>query len=281
MIKNTLKHLIKSIFALFLLLIILLCLPLTVNAESTGVVIKEKIATKPLNFISHRGYSATAPENTIPAFEQSKEMGYKFVEADISFTKDNIPVLLHDNTISRTSNGTGKISDLTYEQLLKYDFGSWKSSDYKGLKITTFEEFISLCKDLDLWPYIELKTNGKYTEEQIKILLDIVSEYEIENKVTYISFSAKFLEMIKEQNDSARLGYLVRDVSHETIKTINNLQTEYNNVFVDVKYQSLSASKIKLCKENNIPLEVWTINSKKEVNNLDKYISGITTDKLI
>ena len=87
--------------------------------------------------------------------------------------------------------------------------------------------------------------------------------------------------MIKEQNDSARLGYLVRDVSHETIKTINNLQTEYNNVFVDVKYQSLSASKIKLCKENNIPLEVWTINSKKEVNNLDKYISGITTDKLI
>ena len=208
-------------------------------------------------------------------------MGYKFVAADISFTKDNIPVLLHDNTISRTSNGTGKISDLTYKQLLKYDFGSWKSSDYKGLKITTFEEFISLCKDLDLWPYIELKTNGKYTEEQIKILLDIVSEYEIENKVTYISFSAKFLEMIKEQNDSARLGYLVRDVSHETIKTINNLQTEYNNVFIDVKYQSLSASKIKLCKENNIPLEVWTINSEKEVNNLDKYISGITTDKLI
>ena len=74
--------------------------------------------------INHRGYSYEAPENTIPAYIMSKKKGFTYVEGDVSFTKDNVAVLLHDATIDRTSNGSGNITSLYYQELLQYDFGS-------------------------------------------------------------------------------------------------------------------------------------------------------------
>ena len=64
--------------------------------------------------VSHRGYNAIAPENTMSAFQKAYEYGYKYVETDITFTADGVPVLLHDDSIDRTSNGSGKIASLTY-----------------------------------------------------------------------------------------------------------------------------------------------------------------------
>ena len=77
--------------------------------------------------VNHRGYSAIAPENTLPAYRLSKEKGFRYVETDVSFTSDGVPVLLHDASIDRTSDGTGKIAEMTFEQVRQYDFGSWKS----------------------------------------------------------------------------------------------------------------------------------------------------------
>ena len=99
--------------------------------------------------VAHRGYSTEAPENTLPAFRLAKENGFDYVECDVVFTSDNVPVLLHDSSIDRTSNGEGKISSLTYEEVSQYDFGSWFSEEYAGVKIPTFDEFLKLC--IDKW----------------------------------------------------------------------------------------------------------------------------------
>ena len=88
-----------------------------------------KISVDGVMSINHRGYSAEAPENTLAAFRMSKEMGFDAVECDVRFTKDGVPVLLHDEKVDRTSNGKGKIGDLTLEQVRKLDFGSWKSAE--------------------------------------------------------------------------------------------------------------------------------------------------------
>ena len=159
--------------------------------------------------INHRGYSATAPENTLSAYKLSKQNGFKYVECDVSFTSDGVAVLLHDTTIDRTSNGTGSIKDLTFEELRTLDFGSWKSITYEGELIPSFEEFISLCKKIGLYPYIELKTNDSYSTEQIYGLIDIVRRYGMLDKVTWISFSSSYLNTIKEYYNKARLGYIV------------------------------------------------------------------------
>ena len=82
------------------------------------------------------------------AFQKAYEYGYKYVETDVTFTADGVPVLLHDDSIDRTSNGSGKIASLTYEYVRTLDFGSWKSKEYAGEKIPSFDEFMAFCSTM-------------------------------------------------------------------------------------------------------------------------------------
>lgn len=225
--------------------------------------------------INHRGYS-TAPENTIPAYILSKQMGFTYVEADVSFTSDGVAVLLHDGTIDRTSNGSGNISSMTYADVSKYDFGSWKASKYAGTRIPTFEEFIILCKRIGLHPYIELKQGD---EAKIQALVETVKNCGMDGKATWISFVPSYLEYVKAVDASARLGYLVFNVAAADITTAQGLQTNTNEVFINS--HSYSADEISLCRAAGLPLEIWTINFSSEIKNMDAYISGVTSDNLI
>lgn len=228
--------------------------------------------------INHRGY-ADAPENTLAAFKLSKKKGFKYVECDVSFTSDGYAVLLHDSTVDRTSNGTGSISSLTLEQVKALDFGSWKSEEYAGEQIPRFEEFIALCRNLGLHPYIELKEG---TEAQIKALVGVVKRHGMKGKVTWISFNSAYLGYIKAVDATARLGYVVSTVSATTINTVTeSLQTGENEVFIDCAAENATAEAAQLCADADIPLEVWTVNSENAVKLLDAYVSGVTSDNLI
>ena len=231
--------------------------------------------------INHRGYNVSAPENTIPAFVMSKARGYNYVECDVSFTSDGVPVLLHDATIDRTSNGTGAVKEMTYEELLQYDFGSWKGSEYAGTKIPTFDEFMSLCKSIGLHAYIELKSNDDYTEEQIAQIVRIVNSKGMRGHVTYISFNKLFLHYVKKVDKQARLGYLLSDLTQFDAEEVKELRTGVNEVFIDVEYQGLTDAKINMCIDENIPLEIWTVNDTYVIEHMHSYISGVTSDNLI
>lgn len=229
--------------------------------------------------INHRGYNTVAPENTLSAFKLSKKYGFKYVECDVSFTSDGVPVLLHDNTIDRTSNGTGNISEMTFEEVRTYDFGSWKSDVYTGEQIPSFEEFIILCKKLGLHPYIEMK--HPTTAENVQTMFDILKKYRMQNNVTWISFLNYCLGYVKDINPSARLGLLCGEVLETTISLATNLMNDSNEVFIDVQSSVLTDDMVQLCIDADIPLEVWTINASHGVNTMNPYISGVTSDSLI
>lgn len=231
--------------------------------------------------INHRGYCTEAPENTIPAYILSKEKGYNYVECDVSFTSDNVAVLLHDATIDRTSNGSGNISQMTYEEVLQYDFGSWKNSKYTGTRIPTFEEFIILCKRIGLHPYIELKDNSQYTKSQVTSLVEKVADCGMTGNVTWISFASSYLEHVKAADSFARLGYLISHVSDDAVAIAQGLQTGANDVFIDADATHLDVDAIAKCKNAHLPLEVWTVNSEEVIKTFDPYITGVTSDNLI
>ena len=231
--------------------------------------------------IAHRGYSEEAPENTIPAYTLARKKGFNYVETDVSFTSDGVAVLLHDNTIDRTSNGTGEIGSLTYNQVREYDFGSWKNQKYAGTKIPSFEEFISICKNLALHPYIELKNNATYTESQIQSLIDIVNNYGMKDKVTWISFSNTYLIYVKNYDSKARLGYVVSNIDSNVIEVASSLKTQDNNVFIDANINNITNETILLAITNKIPVEVWTANTESLINNMNNYITGVTSNYLI
>lgn len=228
--------------------------------------------------INHRGLSTAAPENTLSAFRLSRKMGFEYVETDISFTSDNVPVLLHDATINRTSNGTGNINNLTYSQVRNYDFGSWFSAKYAGEKIPSFEEFIILCRQLGLKPYIELKSSATYSSAQITGLYNTVKQYAMERFCTWISFNATYLTYIKNADPKARLGYLVNTsaITDAQINTAKGLRSGSNEVFIDSN--SYTLADITKCINAELPLEIWTIDSEAAIKNAHGYISGITSN---
>jgi len=127
--------------------------------ETLDVVLQKRLFSDDpdavLRGINHRGFSSYAPENTIPAFKLSKLKGFNYVETDVRFTKDGIPVLMHDLTVDRTSNGKGFARDLLWDEIRELDFGSWMSDKFAGTRIPSLAEFCELCRDIRLTPYIE------------------------------------------------------------------------------------------------------------------------------
>ena len=231
--------------------------------------------------VNHRGYNTVAPENTLPAFKLSKINGFNIVETDVQFTSDGVAVCLHDRSIDRTSDGTGNIDSMTWAQVQQYDFGSWKSSTYAGTKIPSFEQFLALCKNIGLHPYVELKSDAPYTEAQIQSVVDMVHEYGLNKFTTYISFSSTFLGYVKSYDAYARLGFLNSSATTSDISTLQGLKLSTNEVYYGAKYTSVTTAICEAYQAAGIPMEIWTVDTASSITGMNPYITGVTSNKLI
>src|SRR5699024_3322251 len=140
-------------------------------------------------FMAHRGYSGFYPENTKIAFEKSIQEGYDFLELDVRLSKDGIPVIIHDATINRTSNG-GKqfVHDLTLEELKSYDYGSWFAEEFAGETILTLEELFQLVEGEEIKLNVELKNGPIIPEDLEEKVLELVNKYNLGDRILFSSF---------------------------------------------------------------------------------------------
>lgn len=216
------------------------------------------------------------PENTLIAYKRAHDKGLIYVECDISFTKDNIPVLLHDNKIDRTSNKKGKVNKYTINELKKFDFGSWFNIEFKDERIPTLKEFLKLCKELKLIPYIEIKPikNKKLIKKYCKIIIDIVDDIKYYD-IAFISFSLDILTEINSYNQF-RLGLITKKLKKNQLNRFIKIRNNTSNLFIDHYNKKIDDKIINLCKNNNIELELWTIENKNDLLNINEYISRVT-----
>src|SRR6056297_841327 len=91
---------------------------------------------------AHRGASAVAPENTLAAFTAALQAGADGIELDVHLTRDGVPVVMHDETVDRTTNGSGRIRDLSHAEIDDLDAGSWFGPRWRGEKIPTLEKVL-------------------------------------------------------------------------------------------------------------------------------------------
>ncbi len=108
---------------------------------------------------AHRGAMVTHPENTLVAFNEAVNAGAHMVELDVWLTQDNEMVVIHDGTVDRTTNGTGKVSDFTLAEIKQLDAGGWKSPEFAGERIPTLEEALGVMP-VNIWLNIHLKGEG-------------------------------------------------------------------------------------------------------------------------
>lgn len=221
-----------------------------------------------VRYIAHRGFSSKAPENTIPAYEEAGKSKYWGAETDIAETSDGEFILMHDNTVDRTTNGTGKVSDMTLEQIkaLTIDAGS-NILRYSNLKVPTLREYLLCCKRYNMVPIIECKVINN-----IEGFLNIIKELNMEKQVIVISFNNNTLKTIREYNKNIRMQTL----SYESIEICKQY-----NFDVDLYDTDVNANLVNQFHTNGIEVNVWTINDNTRRLELESYgVDYITTDSL-
>jgi glycerophosphoryl diester phosphodiesterase len=157
--------------------------------------------------IGHRGAAGYAPENTLASVQKAMDLGVDRIEIDIHQTKDSVVVLMHDDSVDRTTDGSGKVADLSYKEISSLDAGSSFNPSYKGEKVPTLEELIQLINGKQEL-IIEFKNgNEKYPgiEENVLALID---KYDAEKWCIIHSFNTEVLERIHQKAPQIRLHKL-------------------------------------------------------------------------
>ncbi|MBM7715409.1 glycerophosphoryl diester phosphodiesterase [Bacillus thermophilus] len=153
-----------------------------------------------INVAAHRGYSAEYPENTLLAFQKAVDLGVDMIEFDLRLSKDNVVVIIHDDTVDRTTNGTGMVNDLTLKELKELDAG-------EGEKIPTLEEF---CESLQ--PYAELLFNVeiKPCDQAIEVAdrtVELLKKYDFLDRCVFTSFDAEVITHLHDKYNVKTQGF--------------------------------------------------------------------------
>ncbi len=111
----------------------------------------------PSRVLAHRGGGVLAPENTLAGLREAKQRGYVAVEFDVMLARDDVPVLMHDDTLDRTTNGSGAVPEHSAHELVALDAGSWRAARFAGEPVPDFEAAGRLCRELGLFANVEIK----------------------------------------------------------------------------------------------------------------------------
>lgn len=223
---------------------------------------------------AHRGYSGKYPENTMIAFKKALECGVDGIELDVQLTKDGEVVIIHDETIDRTTTGKGFVVDYTYEELEKFD-ASFKFKDLGFNKIPTLREYFQLVKDYDIVTNVELKTGiNEYLGIGEKVW-ELIKEYNLEEKVIISSFNHFSVMRMKKIAPQLKYGFLSEDWIIDAGKYTHShgvqcYHPRFNNLVPDV---------IKELKKYNLEINTWTVNLEEDMrylysNNIDVIITN-------
>lgn len=215
---------------------------------------------KCLNF-AHRGFSGCYPENTMLAFQKALEAGCEGIELDVHLTKDGKVVITHDESIARTSNGTGYVHDMTYNELCQYDFSAQYAGKVPFQKIPTLHEYFELVKDLDIITNIELKT-GLFEYPGIELAVyALIREFGLTKKIIISSFNFLSLQRMKAIAPEIECGFLIGTALPDIGDYLSSHAIEaYHPYFATVT----GADMLEL-KEHHVKTNVWTVDEPEDI----------------
>lgn len=180
---------------------------------------------------AHRGSSASAPENTMAAFRLAVDEGADLIELDVRFTHDMHPVVHHDRTLHRTTNGRGRLWQYTLAELRTLDAGSWFHSRFKGERIPTLREVLQWLPS-HIILNIELKTDGdaRPLDDRLRALMHVVGGWLRSRTIIFSSFDHRALHRLHQLFPAVTVGVLynpVRDVTARPSRLTRSVGAAY------------------------------------------------------
>ncbi len=247
--------------ALSLLLTLILTAGCAMSAfaadETLYVYSSYKIPYGTMRMTAHRGYSAVAPENTLPAFELAGEYGFWGAECDTSVTSDGVWVIMHDDTVDRMTDGEGRIAELTFEEVRKLtvDAGSNVES-YPDLRVPTLTEYLDVCKKHSMHPVIEIKDGA--APDDMDSLAELLLARGERDMFVIITFSAPLAARIKSLMPDTPVYLLIGDAPVDEFYQAIGFCVENGLDGIDLNRVWRDA-QISAAKDAGLDIMVWTV----------------------
>lgn len=229
--------------------------------------------------IAHRGAPKLAPENTLSALRLAKASGATAVECDIQLTKDGIPVILHDASLSRTTNLNGLLSQKNFSAVRSASAGAWFSAQFLAEKIPTLQEWLETASSLDLTLNLEIKAR---TEKQSQLLALLVcaaiSNHYAKHLPKPLISSSHFsvLQHIHNHDKHLQTGFIFE---RPASKQMCDVFAKQRIVSLHQPYQLMSERYIEKLHANNLRALAYTVNDPLEAATLKRNgVDGIFTD---
>ena len=231
--------------------------------------------------IAHRGAGKSAPENTLSAMRHGARQGYRMFEYDVKLSRDQVPVLLHDATLDRTSNAVGAVAKYSFNELIQFDYGSWHGTEFCGEPMLSLYGMANFSIPLSLHSNIEIKPSpgleaitGALVAEQARQLWQTAALPPLLS-----SFSTECLQAAALSAPELPRALLV-EKPQATTSLIEQLQ-QLGCIGLNMDHRLIEADLVAACKAHNFFITAWTVNQPELARKLFELgVDAIITDNM-
>lgn len=213
---------------------------------------------------AHRGFSGNYPENTLLAFKKGIEAGCDGIELDVHLTKDGEVVIIHDETVDRTTNGTGLVAEKTLKELKELDASFKFVGMYGKNEIPTLREYFELIKDTKIITNIELKTGINTYPGIEEKTLKLIDEFGLRDRIIISSFNHYSVQRMQKLAPDMEYGLL----SETWIFDFPAYAKEHKMDYVHPIFNMVTKDFAEDCRANGIGINTWTVNTEKDIRDM-------------
>jgi glycerophosphoryl diester phosphodiesterase len=191
------------------------------------------------------------------------EPAVQWIELDVQLSRDGVPVVIHDPTLKRTTNGKGRVSEYTAAELARLDAGSWFSSSFAGEGVPTLDQVLSLtagrCR-----MNIEIKGDDSPASLISRSVIEVIAAHRMEYDAVITSFRPEVLRAVREISPVIRTGLIVEDSPPGLIRYIRSLDA----AFLSIEYHHLTKALLEEAREAGVTVMAWTVNHPADLRRL-------------
>ena len=226
----------------------------------------------------HRGASAYAPMNTIPAFELAAGQGAAGIELDVHRSADGHAVICHDFTVDSTTDGSGTVTAMTLAELKALDAGGWFSEEFRGVQIPTLDEVFEAVGDR-LLVNVEIKSESQDTDGVEQVVADVIARHDMQQRVIVSSFNPLALKRFRGILPDVPIGFLYSsDMPIDTQAIMRDLGLSHEARHPH--YAMVDTAYMQWAKAEGYRVNTWTVNDPlRAVELRDLGVGAIITDK--
>ncbi len=211
--------------------------------------------------VAHRGFSGLAPENTLAAFRLAMSQSYvHWIELDVHLSRDDVPVVIHDGMLKRTTNGQGRVREQTAEELSRLDAGSWFHASFASEGVPTLEQVLALTSGRCRLN-VELKGDDADRELLARRAVDVIRSRRLEHDTVITSFQPELLLSVRNYFPSMKTGLIIDDRPSDLVAILKSIGASY----LSIGFRHLNGRLLQQTAEASIDVMAWTVNASRDL----------------